>query len=111
MKGCLDPTAAFFIQKLLQAFHKQNQTFDSRLPTDRAMLHQLTASLSHTISGKYQHALFQAMFSLAFYAFLRIGEIAIQTVAYANPHLLMLHQIQIQPQHLTVHFTSSKHSN
>ena len=96
MKGCSDPTAAFFIQKLLQAFHKQNQTFDSRLPTDRAMLHQLTASLSHTISGKYQHALFQAMFSLAFYAFLRIGEIAIQTVAYANPHLLMLHEIQIQ---------------
>ena len=36
------------------------------------------------------------MFSLAFYAFLRIGEIAIQTVAYANPHLLMLHEIQIQ---------------
>ena len=51
------------------------------------------------------------MFSLAFHAFLRIGEITVQTVAYANPHLLMLHQIQIQPQHLTGHFTSFIHSN
>ena len=109
--GCNDPTAAFFIEKLLQSCHKQNQTSDTRLPIDKIMLHQLTTALCYTIAGAYRRALFQAMFLLAFHAFLRIGEITVQNSAYKHPHLIMLHQLQSLPNQLMINFLSFKHSS
>ena len=55
------------------------------------MLDQLTTALCYTITGAYCCALFQAMFLLAFQAFLRIGEITVQNSAYKHSHLIMLH--------------------
>ena len=111
VQGCNDPTAAFFIEKLLQSCHKQNQTSDTRLPIDKIMLHQLTTALCYTIAGAYRRALFQAMFLLAFHAFLRIGEITVQNSAYKHPHLIMLHQLQSLPNQLMINFLSFKHSS
>ena len=107
VQGCKDPTAAFFIQKLPQTCHKQNQTFDTRLPIDRIMLHQLTTALCFTITGAYCCALFQVMFLLALLAFLRIGEITVLNSAYKHLH----HQLQSLPKQLMINFLSFKLSS
>ena len=106
-----DPTAAFFIQKLLQSCHKQNQFFDTSLPIDKIMLHQLTTALCCTITGAYRRALFQAMFLLAFHVCLRHGEITVQNSACKHPHLIMLHQLQNLPNQLMINFLFFKHSS
>ena len=111
VQGCKDPTAAFFIQKLLQSCHKQNQTFDTCLSIDTTMLHQLTTALCFTITGAYCRAPFQVMFSLAFLAFLRIGEIIVLNSAYKHPQLIMLHQLQSLPNQLMINFLSFKLSS
>ena len=88
-----------------------DQTFDTRLPIDKIMLHQLTTALCYTITGAYRHTLFQAMFLLAFHVFLRIGEITVQNSAYKHPHLIMLHQLQSLPNQLMINFLFFKHSS
>jgi len=51
------------------------------------------------------------MFSLAFHAFLRVGEITIQDKRALNPHLLSINQTKITDRSLTISFISYKHSD
>jgi hypothetical protein len=51
-------------------------------------------ALAHVTKAYYQRIMFEAMFLLAFYAFLRIGEITSRSKTYQN--LLMF-------QHVTLH--------
>lgn len=70
-------------------------------------------SLPSLYSDVYYVTLYKAMFLLAFYAFLRVGE---YTVASCSDHVLSVDQVQIvaetpgSVQHLLVKFKSFKHS-
>ena len=75
------------------------------------MLGKLLAAVKLTEKGQYDQRLFQAMFALAFHAFLRVGEITRRGLATDNPHLLLMQQIQVSPDMLTISFSSFKHSN
>ncbi|KAL3877049.1 hypothetical protein ACJMK2_034804, partial [Sinanodonta woodiana] len=61
--------------KLLQACHRNKVSCDVRLPIDKCILEKLIRATTFTINSWYKQLLFRAMFSLAFHAFLRIGEI------------------------------------
>lgn len=74
-----DPTDVFIIKRLLRSVHKTSAKGDSRLPITEAILVQLLQSLPHVTQTHYDRVLFHSMFLLAFYAFLRIGEITIQS--------------------------------
>ena len=83
-----DPTATFLVQTLLSACHKLSKQFDLRMPIDKPMLSRLLGALEFTVPGKYHRALYKAMVCLAFHAFLRIGEMAVQSSNATNPNLL-----------------------
>jgi len=106
-----DPAHYFSVQKMLLACHKQGDTFDSRLPIDKQLLGTLIGALEHTIPSPKVRILFQAMFALAFHAFLRIGEITVRATSDKDhEHLLKVNQVNLTPQALTVNFISYKHS-
>ena len=88
LKAIPDPTSSFLILKLLRACQKQQKSFDTRMPIVKPMLERLMLTLVHTGTDHYRQHLFQAMFVLAFYAFLRIGEITIRGKDRHNAHLI-----------------------
>ena len=105
LKAVPDPTSSSLILELLQACHKQQKSFDPRMPIVKPMLERLMLTLGHN----RQH-LFQAMFALVFHAFLRIGEITIRGKDRHNAHLIQKNQIKMQTGHLELKLISYKHS-
>ena len=70
--GLFDPRRVFYIIQMLKGYGSQ---LDSRLPITLLILKNLL-EVSPRINGShYQICQFKVMYSLAFYAFLRIGEI------------------------------------
>ena len=69
------PLRYFYVSQLLKGFHKVSYRLDSRLPITLPILDQLIMVATSLVGSPYQVCQFQAMCSLAFYAFLRLGEI------------------------------------
>ena len=80
------------------------------MPIDKPMLSRLLGALEFTVPGKHHRALYEAMFCLAFRAFLRIGEMTVQSANATNPNLLQWKQLEIKDTSLTVTFIHFKHS-
>ena len=110
LKAIPDPTSSFLILKLLHACHKQQTIFDSRMSIVKPMLEGVMLTLVHTGTDQYRQHLFQAMFALAFYAFLRIGENTIIGKDRHNAHLIQQNQIRMQTEHFELKFISYEHS-
>lgn len=72
--GFPDPTKAFFIVQMIKGYSKLGSRLDSRLPITLPILHRIIESSSQLAISRYSCCQFQAMCSIAFYAFLRIGE-------------------------------------
>lgn len=77
LKAIPDPTTSFIIKRLLRCVHKTASSTDSRLPITECILRKLIESLPFVTRTHYDMVLFRSMFLLAFFAFLRIGEITI----------------------------------
>ena len=80
------------------------------MPFDKPMLSKLLGALDFTVPGKHHRALYKAMFCLAFHAFLRIGEMTVQSANATNPNLLQWKQLELKDTSLTVTFIHFKHS-
>ena len=80
------------------------------MPIDKPMLSKLLGALEFTVPGKHHRALYEAMFWLAFHAFLLIGEMTVQSANATNPNLLQWKQLEIKDTSLTVTFIHFKHS-
>ena len=100
----------FILKKCLIGLAKSHATIDMRLPITLPILIQLCRSLCKLYSNSYFIALMHAMFSLAFVAFLRVGEIT-KTGSSYNPNLLCIHNISVcsNPPSLNVSFQHYKH--
>ena len=59
---------------MLKGYWKKGQRVDTRLPITLPILHKLVDSAESFSCPKYTKVQFRAMCSLAFYAFLRVGE-------------------------------------
>lgn len=73
-----DPTEVFVVKRMLRSVHKMGRKRDSRLPITESILNKLVLSLPFITKSYYDKIMFRSMFLLAFYAFLRIGEITVQ---------------------------------
>ena len=73
-----DPTNSFIIQKILKGVQNLRGHADSRLPITGQILQKLVVALPKVNTHVFQHTMLKSMFCLAFYAFLRIGEIAVK---------------------------------
>lgn len=69
-----DPTASFLIQKCLQGVKNLRPSQDARLPITIPILRKLVSSIGTIGSTRWEKLMFKSMFLLAFYAFLRVGE-------------------------------------
>ena len=69
-----DPTTAFFVKKLLVAIKRTNAKPDSRLPITTIILQRLISTIPLFTLSTFHRELLPAMYSLAFHAFLRVGE-------------------------------------
>lgn len=92
LAGVNDPTETAIIRQLLKGYRKLAPSHDVRLPITLPILTRLIASFEHTTESAYQLHMLSAMCSLAFFAFLRIGEITVNSSNHSN--LIMLPQLE-----------------
>lgn len=76
INGWINPTDNFIIKKLREGCRRQTQRVDGRCPITLPILTSLLGSLPSLCSSSFEVALFKASFSLAFFGFLRVGELA-----------------------------------
>ena len=88
MSGLLDTTNSFIIKKMLLGMQRLHKRVDSRRPITIDLLVHIFDDLQYTCSSVYETTLFSSCFSLAFFAFLRVGE-------FAESHLLQYSDISI----------------
>ena len=112
LAGFFDPTKIFFIIQMLKGYGKIGSRLDSRLPITLPILQRIVMSAIQLSDSHYNICQFRAMCSLAFFAFLRVGEIT----ASASGHTLQINQLTKLVNHkqeivaLKVTFFNSKHN-
>ena len=74
INGWEDPSKAFIVQKLVEGSKRLNGSPDSRAPLTLPLLIDILGALNKVCTSSYETILFRAAFSLAFFAFLRVGE-------------------------------------
>ena len=104
LSGLKDPADTFIVHKLLQGARKLSPASDTRLPITKDILIRLINSVNFITSLPYHQALLSSMFSLAFYGFLRVGEIT----GY-NKNVLSISQVTITSDVIYIRFTHFKH--
>lgn len=73
-----DTSNSFLIAKLIEGFRSQHpQRPDSRVPISQSSLKHLTDATQYVCYSKYESILFSVSFSLAFFALLRVSELAV----------------------------------
>ena len=83
---------------------------DCRLPISLSLLHKLCLTVKRLFTASYQQTMFQSMYRLAFFAFLRVGEFTLSHGRSEN--ILQLQQINFQPDgnSMLITFSKYKHS-
>ena len=69
-----EPNNNFLIQKTPQGIKQSAVNNDCRMPITLSLLHNIHLSVNHIISSPRERIMYQAMYLLAFHAFLRGGE-------------------------------------
>ena len=113
LRSLVDNTQHFVVKKALLGYKNMHSTLDSRKPISLDLLHAMCSTVRSLLSSKYDILLFRAMFLLAFYGFLRIGEFT--STSRSNAHVLQdssitFHRSQGKITAFTVQFNSYKHS-
>ena len=76
-KGFDDVTDNFIVRKMLEGFQRCKRSRDLRAPITWTLLSRILSVLPHVCRTGYEALLFSAAYLLAFFAFLRVSEIAI----------------------------------
>ena len=79
--GKPDPTDSFLVKKFLKGAKKVHHKRDARLPVTKPILRKMIDAIDHSVSSHNHRLLIKAIFMLAFAAFLRMGEICLQSGA------------------------------
>ena len=85
LASLFDPTKSEMIQLALRGYSKLNPSADSRLPITLPIFEDIILACEHAKSSLYSRKLIQAMYAIAFFAALRVGEI---TTRVHQPHSL-----------------------
>lgn len=92
--GVLDITKNFIVTKLLEGIKRTKHKADARLPITAELLSKLMTVLPQTCSNLYEAKLFSAAFSLAFFGFLRVGELSL-TKGTSQNDIIAIHDVLI----------------
>ena len=87
-----DPTKRDMIQLALRGYSKMNPSHDTRLPISLPLLEKIVSACDHTQSSMYSRKMTQAMYAMAFFAALRVGEITCKPTQ-PRGNVILLNQI------------------
>ena len=73
LSNCPSPSNSFLVRKILKGIAFTSSRPDGRLPITRKILLRLCNAMDHLMEP-YKSTMLKTMFSLAFHAFLRVGE-------------------------------------
>lgn len=76
-----DTTKTFIIQKFLVGLSRKQPFVDVRRPITLELLHRIIQVLQSTCKSSYESTLFTSAYLLAYFGFLRVGELAITSDA------------------------------
>lgn len=108
IKGLIDPTKTYPVQKLLSAVMKVNNKKDTRLPITINILFRLVSSLQHTTQGVYYRALFRAMYTVSFFGLMRMGEV---TTDKFGKVIVYFKQLKFYKDYIILSITDFKHNH
>ncbi|KAJ8322269.1 LOW QUALITY PROTEIN: hypothetical protein KUTeg_000740 [Tegillarca granosa] len=77
ISNSIDHTKNFLVNKLLEGLRRSGKSKDTRAPITLPILTQLPRALVCICFSSYEAKLFHAAFTLAFFGFLRVGELAL----------------------------------
>lgn len=111
--GGKDLYDCFCFSRLIKGIRAVNPSRDTRLPITPDLLDKLCKAVHDIYTDKYECALLRAMMLLAFYGFLRIGEITCESSSAQNKNLLHLSHIDVDTvsKQLVIKFTDYKHKS
>lgn len=95
LNGWDDPTKHFVLHKVMEGFKRSDRRTDSRVPITIDLMKVLLPALQNTCSSVYEQHLFKAAFLLAFFGFLRIGEVAVDRKNDGLGRAIQLNDIKI----------------
>ena len=90
LMGLPDPSRVFWVMKMMKGYRKMGLRIESRLPITLPILRNINEVIPSLCSNVYNAFLFKAMCIMAFFAFLRVGEI---TYCPRSPAVLHLKQV------------------
>lgn len=91
-----NPTSSFLINKMLKGFKRSKPARDNRVPITLDVLKKFPRALQHICFSVYETKLYTAMFTLAFFAFLRIGEIATVNKGVAGNRVVQFKDLEMK---------------
>ena len=83
-----DPTSNFIIKKMLEGYRRSKPSQDTRLPVAFDILRRVCAGLESVCRSTFEHSLFLAAYTLAFFGLFRVGELVFTSDAMAIAPLL-----------------------
>ena len=75
VQGLTDTTKHFLVSKMLEGFRRVSKNKRTRRPITLPVLEGILAKVSAVCRDEYEAALFKAAYTLAFFGFMRVGEI------------------------------------
>ena len=108
--GVTDPTTIFLIQKVLQGARRARPQCDTRLSITLPILIKLVDSLPHICDSYWDRSLYRCMHLMAFFAFLRVGEMTTSSGTETNAMTLHNSNWRDGAPAMQVVFTSYEHA-
>lgn len=103
-----DITQCFLIRKMMTGINRADKHIDNRLPVTLDILKKVVDGVYIVCTSNYESTLFAAIFTLAFFGFLRVGEL-VPNSAIDKGHALLFSNIDIYPEsHIDMRIPHSK---
>ena len=96
-----DVTQNFVIKKMITGMERLDKRVDFRLPIDPHLLRKIIEILPSICRSTYESNLFSAAYSLAYFGFLRVGEIVAESNNRAT-HALSLSDVNLSSQNTVI---------
>lgn len=107
--GVFDPTTTYTTTKMLTGVrNSQHNIPDARRPITHNILMRMMGAIRTTAIDDYQLRMYRSLFSLMYYACLRISEVSLTAT---SDHNIQLSQVSMKPDHKSfqLQFRSYKH--
>ena len=89
IRGLGDRTHSFIITKMLEGLRRRSPAkLDLRTPVSISLLQKIISALPSVWFSHFEACLFSSVFSLSFFALLRVGEITTESKSVLGPHVI-----------------------